>query len=75
MMKAMKTLFKAANSPGTLAENQVLIDGSNTKCHESFSMYPEKTSNQLEQDYYNKDRGCSVRAQENNLFDYKSWSK
>lgn len=68
----MKTLFKAANSPDTLAENQVQIGDRITKCNESYSMYPEKTSNQMEQEYYNKASGCSVKAQVDNLFDYKS---
>lgn len=31
--------------------------------------------NQLQQEYYNKTSGCSVKAQEDNLFDYKIWSK
>jgi hypothetical protein len=34
----------------------------------------ENRENHLEQAFYNKACGCSVRAQEDNLFDYKSRS-
>lgn len=73
----MTNLFKATKKQDILAKNQYLIDSnnSNAQCHEVFSTYPNKASSLLEQEYYDKDRGCSVRAQENNIFDYQEYLK
>ena len=73
----MTNLFKAAKNQDILSENQDLIDSnnSNVRCHEVFSTYPNKASSLLEQEYYDKDRGCSVKAQENNIFDYQEYLK
>ena len=76
-MAALTNLFKAAKIQDSLAENQNLIDSnnSNAKCQEGFSMYPDDISNLLEQEYYDKASGCSVKAQENNIFDYQAYLK
>lgn len=76
-MAAITTLFKAAKNQDALAENQDFIDtnNSNVRCHEVFSKYPDAASSLLEQEYYDKDRGCSVKAQENNIFDYQGYQK
>jgi hypothetical protein len=70
-------LFKATKNQDALAENQDLIDSnnSNVRCHEVFSMYPDAASSMQEQEYYDKDRGCSVKAQKNNIFDYQGYLK
>jgi len=76
-MATMTNLFKAAKFQGALAENQDLIDSnnSNARCQEGFSMYPDEVSNQLEKEYYDRASGCSVKAQENNIFDYQRYLK
>lgn len=77
MMIAKKTLLKTAKIQITLAENQVQIDRnySNAKWREGFSMFPDEALNKLEQEYYDKDRGCSVKAQEDTVFDYREFLK
>ncbi len=76
-MKAITSLIQLANSLGDLNENQdlIAIRASNAKCHQEIAMAYHEVTSQLEQEYYNKARGCSVKAQEDNLFDYKSWLK
>ena len=54
----------AAKSQDAISENQFQID-----IHKSAARYHKEIANQLEQDYYNKACGCSVKAQENNLFE------
>ena len=70
MMTAKKTLIN-------VAKIQVLIEGNNskTKWHQGYSMCPEEASNKLEKEYYDKARGCSVKAQEDNIFDYPDFLK
>ena len=74
-MTRAKSLIKVAKSPDTLNENQDLITiyESNAKCNQEIAMSYNELTNQLEQEFYDKARGCSVKAQEDNLFDYKSW--
>ena len=74
-MTAIKSLVKAAKSLDDSIENRELIAirASNAKCHQEIAMAYNEAANQLAQQYYNKASGCSVRAQEDNLFDYKSW--
>jgi hypothetical protein len=43
------------------------------KCTSSSNKFPTKISKQ--QAYYNKASGCSVKAQENNIFEYPSFQK
>jgi hypothetical protein len=76
-MATVTNLFKVAKIQDALAENQNLIDSnnSNAKCQEGFSMYPDDISNQLEKEYYDRASGCSVKAQENNIFDYQAYIK
>lgn len=76
-MIAKKTFLTVAKIQNTLAENQVQMDEnySNAKWREGFSMYTNEASNKLEQEYYDKDRGCSVKAQEDNIFDYQDFLK
>lgn len=71
-MTAIKNLIKVA-SVDALTENQdlIAIHASNAKGHQEIAMSNNEARNQLEQEYYNKARGCSVKAQEDNLFDYK----
>ncbi len=67
-MVAITNLFKAAKNQNVLAENQDSIDSNNcnVRHHQVFSKYPDEASSQLEQEYYDKAKGCSVKAQENN---------
>jgi len=76
-MAAKTNLFKAAKLQGAFADNQDLMENnnSNARCHEVFSMYPDEISIQLEKEYYNRASGCSVKAQENNIFDYGAYLK
>lgn len=76
-MTAKKILLKGAKIQYTLADNKVQIVGNNnnTNWNQVFSMYPNEASNKLEQEYYDKARGCSVKAQEDNIFDYQDLLK
>ncbi|WP_310378881.1 hypothetical protein [Flavobacterium sp.] len=76
-MTAKKTLINVAKIQDTLAKIQVLIEGnnSNAKWRQGFSMHPNEASNKLEQEFYDKARGCSVKAQEDNIFDYQDFLK
>lgn len=76
-MKAIQNLFNADESLCNLTENQDVIsnDISNAKYHQEMTMSHNEAKNQTEQQYYNKASGCSVKAQKDNLFDYKSWIK
>ena len=66
----MISLKNSAKSKDSTSEMQVQMELYNTT-----ATFNEERANQLEQDYYNKACGCSVKAQENNLFDYKSQLK
>jgi hypothetical protein len=74
-MTVIKSLIKAAKSLDNLTENQdlIAIRASNAKCQQEVAMSNSEITNQLEQQYYNKASGCSVKAQEDNLFDYNSF--
>ena len=74
-MSAIKSLIEAANSLDTLTENreQMAIRVSNAKCNLEVAMSYHEVTSQLEQEYYNKASGCSVKAQADNLFDYNSF--
>ncbi len=76
-MTANKTLLDGAKILDILTDNQAQIDGDNcaTPWNQVFSMHLNEASNNLEQNYYNKDKGCSVKAQEDNIFDYKDFLK
>ena len=76
-MTANKTLLKEAKNLDILTDNQAQIDGINsaTPWNQVFSMRLNEASNNVEQNYYNKDKGCSVKAQEDNIFDYKDFLK
>ncbi|MBC7845140.1 MAG: hypothetical protein H7Y10_01450 [Flavobacterium sp.] len=76
-MTATKNLNIAGQSLDALAEDQDLIGAytSNAKCRSEVAMSYNEVAHKQEQNYYNKASGCSVRAQEDNLFDYKSWLK
>lgn len=65
--------MKADKSHDSLNKNgdRITIKASNSKCRKEVAMSYNETTNQLEQEYYNKASGCSVKAQEDNLFDYK----
>jgi hypothetical protein len=77
IMVALTNLFKAAKLEGALVENQDLLDSDNSNaiCHNGFSMYPDEVSSQLEQEFYDRASGCSVKAQENNIYDYRAYLK
>jgi thiaminase len=76
-MTAISNLFKATQSQEALAENQDFIDSTNrnAKCSQKKAMPIYEIANRLEQEFYNRACGCSVKAQEDNLFDYKSFVK
>lgn len=76
-MTVIKSLIKAVQSLDALNEDQDLIGGyaSNAKCRLEVAMSCNEVANKQEQKYYNKASGCSVKAQEDNLFDYKTWLK
>ena len=76
-MKVIDSLIKVVHSLDALTENQdsTSIYGSNAKCSLEVAMSNNEAANQQEQKYYSKASGCSVKAQEDNLFDYKSWLK
>ncbi|MBA4319583.1 MAG: hypothetical protein C0412_14370 [Flavobacterium sp.] len=74
-MSAIKGLFKVLKSLDTSTENrdQMAIRLSNAKCNLEVAMSYHEVTSQLEQEYYNKASGCSVKAQADNLFDYNSF--
>lgn len=76
-MTANKILLKGAEILDIITENQAQIDGNNRAIlrNQVFTLHPNSASNNLEQNYYDKDKGCSVKAQENNIFDYKDFLK
>jgi hypothetical protein len=76
-MTMINSLIKVVQSIDTLTENQEMIGiyATNAKCRLEVAMFSNEAANRQEQKYYNKASGCSVKAQEDNLFDYKSWLK
>lgn len=60
-----------SHDPLNKNKDRITMKTSNSKCRKEVAMSYNETTNQLEQDYYNKASGCSVKAQEDNLFDYK----
>lgn len=76
-MTANKILVKRAKILDILSENQAQIDSSNSTApwNQVFSIHSNEDTNNLEQKYYDKDRGCFVKAQADNLFVYKFWSQ
>jgi hypothetical protein len=76
-MTAISNLFKTSNFKDALAENQDSIASHNDKAkyHPGTAMSNNEVANLREQAYYNRASGCSVRAQEDNLFDYKALIK
>lgn len=73
-MTTIKNQIKATNSLDDLTENRVRKTkrASNAKCNLEVAMSYHEVTNLLEQEYYNKASGCSVKAQADNLFDYES---
>jgi hypothetical protein len=76
-MKPIQNLFNASEYRSDLTENQDLISNeiNNAKWQRASTMSNNEAKNQIEQQYYNKASGCSVKAQKDNLFDYPSRSK
>jgi hypothetical protein len=72
-MVAITTQNKTTKFPDTLSENK--DQNNEAKSQKKVALSNNEVINQLEQNYYNKACGCSVKAQENNLFDYKSQQK
>ena len=73
-MSTIKSQIKVSNFLEDLTENRVRKTkrASNSKCNLEVAMSYHEVTNLLEQEYYNKASGCSVKAQADNLFDYKS---
>lgn len=73
-MSAIKSLDQVTNSLNDLTENlsRMTKRVSNAKCNLEVAMSYHEVTNLLEQEYYNKFSGCSVKAQADNLFDYNS---
>ncbi len=67
-MEDSSNFRKTAQSQDAISDMQIDIHKKNTK-------HLQERANQLVQNFYNKACGCSVKAQENNLFDYKSQIK
>ena len=73
-MSTIKSPIKVTNSLDDLTEKRgrKTKRASNAKCNLEVSMSYHEVTNLLAQEYYNKASGCSVKAQSDNLFDYKS---
>lgn len=74
-MTVIKDLAQKAKSLDASIENRdaMAVREGNAKCNLEVAMSYHEVTNQLEQEYYNKASGCSVRAQADNLFDYNSF--
>ena len=73
----MKAINDLLNSVQTLTvsekqQNLIAIHSSNARPNREIAMSRNEAINKLEQSYYNKANGCSVKAQKDNLFDYSS---
>lgn len=73
-MSTINSKIKTTNSLDDLIENRgrKTKRASHAKCNLEVAMSHHEVTNLLEQEYYNKASGCSVRAQADNLFDYKT---
>ena len=73
-MEAIKDLLNSVKSLNVSTENEdfIAIQTSNAKSNREVVMSRNEAINNLEQSYYNKASGCSVKAQKDNLFDYYS---
>lgn len=76
-MKAINDQQNSANSLNVSNEDENVIATSNSYAQTSreVAMSSNEAINKLEQNYYNKASGCSVKAQKDNLFDYSSFVK
>jgi hypothetical protein len=74
-MKAIKDLLNSAKSLNSATENKdlIAIHTGNAKFNREVTMSYNEANKKLEQNYYNKASGCSVKAQKDNLFDYNSF--
>jgi hypothetical protein len=74
-MKTIKNLIHSARTPKVSTENKDLIAfrTANAKSNREVVMSYNEENNSIEQNYYNKASGCSVKAQKDNLFDYNSF--
>ncbi len=73
-MKAIKELLNSVQTRtvSDQQQNLIAIHSSNAKPNREVAMSRNEAINKLEQSYYNKANGCSVKAQKDNLFDYSS---
>jgi hypothetical protein len=73
-MKAIKDLLNSVQTLSVSDEQQhlIAIHSSNARPSREVAMSRNEAINKLEQSYYNKASGCSVKAQKDNLFDYSS---
>jgi hypothetical protein len=76
-MKAINDLQNLVNSLNVSTENEDVVASSDRYVEPSreVAMSRYEAKNKLEQNYYNKASGCSVKAQKDNLFDYSSFVK
>ena len=74
-MKTIKNLIHSARTLKVSTENKDLIAlrTVNAKSNREVAMSYSEVNNSIEQNYYNKASGCSVKAQKDNLFDYNSF--
>lgn len=74
-MKAIKQLLNSVKSlnVSTEKEDLIAIRDSYAKPSREVAMSRNEAITKLEQNYYNKASGCSVKAQKDNLFDYSSF--
>jgi hypothetical protein len=74
-MKAIKDLINSVNSlsVSTEKEDLIAIRSSYAKPSREVVMSRNEAVNKLEQNYYNRASGCSIKAQKDNLFDYSSF--
>lgn len=74
-MKTIKNLIHSARTLKMSTENKdlIVIRAANAKSNREVAMSYNEVNNNIEQNYYNKASGCSVKAQKDNLFDYNSF--
>ena len=74
-MKTIKILINSAKTLKVSTENKDLIAlrAANAKSNREIAMSYNEMNIRIEQNYYNKASGCSVKAQKDNLFDYNSF--
>lgn len=73
-MKTIKNFINSAKTLKVSTEDKDLIAfrTANAKSNREVAMSYNEVNNSIEQNYYNKASGCSVKAQKDNLFDYNS---